>query len=375
MTAHPPLPQAIRYIPLLPRARPPALPPRRRITELNDLLHTAAHTPNAAEGLVRASEAMNKAALIASDTGKPAVARHLCWQHYDLFTQAAPLTARAATLALQPLVNLGRLAIRAGQTTTAYEIFDDLFAATTHEQIAIVEGRACAVADLVSSPPERLDLRRFLWAVLLADGTRALCSSGRWQDALAHLHRHNGIGKRLLDGRQVAVIAALQRHEPDTARKYLEEADCLEQWEKAMAACLTTTTVRAANHDPTEAIAAMTRTLTDLPTTPGGAVFAARIGTLACELAPRHRTLAANLINSVMGSDDAHAAAVVLDSPVAEMELSPQQHEALHGRVARAELASADLPPSLAEDLAVVCDRAAAHLTRHLGQLGTHPTQ
>jgi hypothetical protein len=46
-----------------------------------------------------------------------------------------------------------------------------------------------------------------VWTVALAEGIRALARAGRWDDALAHAHRHRGIGATLLDGRQIAVIA------------------------------------------------------------------------------------------------------------------------------------------------------------------------
>ncbi|MCY9785202.1 hypothetical protein KIK06_15060 [Nocardiopsis sp. EMB25] len=367
------LPPAIRYVPLLPRARPPALPLRQRIKELHDLARAAATAEDPTEGLIKASEAMNKAALIASDTGQPVLAERLCWEHHDLFAPAAPLPVRAATLALQPLVNLGRLAIRADQFDDAHQTFDALFAAMTHGRTAVVQGRTCAVADLVASPPERAELRRFLWTVLLADGTRALCQAGRWQEALAHLSHHHGIGHRLLDGRQVAVVAALHRHEPDTTHTLLEEASCSAPWEQAVAACLATAAARARGHDPTDAIAAMTDAILNLPPIPGGTVFTTRVGTLACELAPHHHALADHLIHGVIDSDDAYAVATVLSSPAVETHLSPRQRETLRARVNHAKLNRTSLSSSLTQDLALVSEDAAAHLTRHLKRMLTHP--
>jgi len=48
---------------------------------------------------------------------------------------------------------------------------------------------------------------RWLWSVLLGDGTRALAGACRWKQALVHVEQHRGIGQRLLDGRQVAILA------------------------------------------------------------------------------------------------------------------------------------------------------------------------
>lgn len=33
-------------------------------------------------------------------------------------------------------------------------------------------------------------IRKFLWTILLADGTRALTEAGRWGDALRHLEQY-----------------------------------------------------------------------------------------------------------------------------------------------------------------------------------------
>jgi hypothetical protein len=48
-----------------------------------------------------AAEALNKAALIASDCGLVDLAQQLCWRQFDIFQAATPLTARTAKPALQ----------------------------------------------------------------------------------------------------------------------------------------------------------------------------------------------------------------------------------------------------------------------------------
>ncbi|MGH3684444.1 MAG: hypothetical protein ACRDRU_23605 [Pseudonocardiaceae bacterium] len=42
------------------------------------------------------------------------LAQQLCWRQFDLFQATTPLTAKTAKLALQPIVNLGRLSTRDG---------------------------------------------------------------------------------------------------------------------------------------------------------------------------------------------------------------------------------------------------------------------
>jgi len=53
--------------------------------------------------------------------------------------------------------------------------------------------------------------------VLLATGARALAVAGRWEDAYARLCGYQGIGRRMLDGRQVVVIAHAASGDTDGA--------------------------------------------------------------------------------------------------------------------------------------------------------------
>lgn len=370
------LPPATRHIPLVPRPRPPALPMRQRLTELDDLLHKAGPAPDSEEAMTRACEAMNKAALLASDIGQPALAEALCWQQYETFTPATPLTAKAATFAVQPLVNLGRLAVRTGTPSDAYAVLESLFEAADRGGPAHVLGRSCPVGELVATPGERAELRRFLWAVLLADGTRALCAAERWQDAVTHLRRYNGIGTRLLDGRQVAVLVALHLDDPGTATDLLAETGASQAWEHAVTACLTTATDQVAGRDPVSAITTMVDAVHHLPPTPGGAVFATRLGVLACELAPDQHALAAHLITSALETTDAHAAGAVLESPVLAPQLTQEQRQLLQERVAQAQQTGTS--SALQRELVEVGDRAAGLLIRGvqasgLGSSGEEP--
>ncbi|MBT2369318.1 hypothetical protein J7E88_29445 [Streptomyces sp. ISL-10] len=88
-----------------------------------------------------------------------------------------------------------------------------LFDAVTTRSPAQVEDIAIP-AILVADADDRQVVRTWLWSVLLADGTRALTTAGRWTEALAHVEAHRGIGQRMLDGRQVAVLAALATGDP-----------------------------------------------------------------------------------------------------------------------------------------------------------------
>lgn len=209
--------------PLIPRPKPacPALPVR--VARVRDLARLAdQHTGDA---LMRAAEAHNLAALITSDCGMPTLARTLCWQQFDILTTLRSVDAATAKLALQPVINLARLLIREGDGAAAYQLLETIFTAVTSRTDTMLDNRTITVGGLVSGGDEHRELVRWLWTVLLADGTRALTRAGRWTEALQHVTRHNGVGRRLLDGRQVAILTRCAAHDYDTARSLLTDTD------------------------------------------------------------------------------------------------------------------------------------------------------
>ena len=224
-----------RRFPLVPRPRPACSSLAARVERICDLARTAARSSD----LATASAACNQAALVASDCGLPDLARQWCQRHAFAYLRARPLDARAARYALEPLVNLARLHIRDGNGDTAFHLLDTLYEAITSRTDTAIDGILLPASDLTRSSEDHRDLRRWLWTVHLSDSPRALISAGRWQDALAHLQRHHGIGQRMLDGRQVAVIAQSTAGNTDGALKLLEETAPGEPWEQAVTACLT----------------------------------------------------------------------------------------------------------------------------------------
>ncbi len=223
-----------RRFPLIARPRPACLPLHRRVHALVELADTAAKRGDPSV----ASTVINQAALIASDVGLPALAREMCRRHAATYLRTAPLTAGSAIRALEPVVNLARLHLRAGRADDGRQHLLTLFDAITTGRPARVEDVAVP-ADLVQQADDREEVRVWLWSILLADGTRALATAGRWTEALAHVQARRGIGQRMLDGRQVAVLAALVALDPAHAGDLLGDTAPGEPWEQAVTACLT----------------------------------------------------------------------------------------------------------------------------------------
>ena len=231
-------PDAIaRRFPLICRSRPPGRCLDTRITELREIMRE----PSPADEhtlLSRAGEVCNKAALIASDCGAADLARHLCWRQHDVFDAARPLPAQAATLALQPILNIPRQLIREGEGATAYQMLDQLYRAARDRTDAQLAGRRISLRDVTRAPDDHRTVCTLLWAALLADGVRALVLAGRWQDAAEHATTHRGIGTRLLDGRQVTILSLANRGEHDQATAMIEASVIAAPWEQAVASLL-----------------------------------------------------------------------------------------------------------------------------------------
>lgn len=114
--------------------------------------------------------------------------------------------------------------------------------------------------------------------VILADGTRTLTAEGRWAGALACTEAHHGIGRRMLDGRQVAVVAALVAGDAEEAAALLADTVPGDPWEQAVTACLTTLCRRDAGQPVDGHLEGLVSVYLERKTEPGMTVFDTRLG-------------------------------------------------------------------------------------------------
>lgn len=341
-----------RRSPLVQRPRPVGLPLRARILELKQLAQ-----PVGGE-ITQAAEVCNKAALIASDCGLPDLARALCWRQYDVFAQARPLPITIAELALQPLLNLPRQLIREGNGADAYTILTTLLRATRDRSEATIAGRTINLGGLVATSQTYRKLCERVWAALLADGTRALALAGRWRQAAESAAAHRGIGRRLLDGRQITIIALA--HEERTAHHaavLTEESTTVEPWERTVQRLLRVLCQRAAGDradDHTAAILTAVHALLGHERAPATATFRTRVGLAALDLAAHEdqtclAPLQASLVDTA--STDAYAARDVLSHRFLNASLSPAQHHSLADLVRSAGFDAGTMPEPFHSDL------------------------
>ncbi|MFI6163926.1 hypothetical protein ACIA59_28745 [Micromonospora haikouensis] len=343
---------ALRHFPLVPRPRPVA----RALTSRIDDLCALADRAEQENDLAAASAVYNQAALIASDCGQPELARQWCHHHADAYLPALPLGAQAARHALEPLVNLARLRIRDGNGDAALALLDDLFEAVSSRTDALVDGCPLPASRLTRTDDDHREVRQWLWAVLLADGARALTSAGRWNEAYQRLKRHNGIGRRMLDGRQVAVIAHTAAGEIERARTIVAETAPGEPWEATVTECLAYLCAKAADAPEEDLLDALLRSYRRLEPTPEVGVFHARLGLAIVDAADGlGRTdvcdLAADLINQGLACGDAYVARDLLQHREILAVIGPRSEAKLAEVLRAAGMAHQGMPPAAYERL------------------------
>jgi hypothetical protein len=213
-----------RRFPLVPRPKPACRPLAWRLSRVTRLAEQAAQ--GTGDGPLRAAEALNHAALIASDCGMPGVARDLCWRQSDIHAAAGGATVvPAARRTLQPLINLARLRIRAGDGMGGYQLIRSLFESIRDNQPqTFLEGRTVALPFAATPGEQHGAVLQWIWTVVLSDGLRGLCRAGRWSAARSCAEQHHGIGQRLLDGRQIAVLANIEDGQHNAAAQLLQAA-------------------------------------------------------------------------------------------------------------------------------------------------------
>ncbi|MEV7189165.1 hypothetical protein [Kitasatospora sp. NPDC093102] len=349
---HPTGPVARRF-PLVARHRPVCLPLDARVGRLTELADTASRQND--PGL--ASTVFNQAALLATDLALPDYARELCHRHAALYLTRGPLPAKSAIRGLEPVVNLARLHIRAGHHQRGHQLLIDLYHAVTTATETTLDGITIP-ARLTETDQQRHEVHEWLWRVVIADGTRALTTAGRWADALHHIEKHRGIGQRILDGRQVAILARATTADLPGALALLDTTQPGAPWEDAVTAVLT---ALCRPDDRHAAKTAIDHCLA-LEPTEGLAVFTTRLTLTAIDAAdttaPTARNLAHHLALRTAESGDGYALRDLLAHPVALAHLRAARVELLRESLGAFALNTGTLSPHLKAALKDALDRA-----------------
>lgn len=340
------LPAIASRIPLVRRTKAPALPLEERVNHLTALTVTPAGASHH-DLVARACGVLNYAALIASDVGLPGLASDLCWRQHQVFADAGRLSGPIAVMSLMPLVNLSRLLTRDGQGESAYDLLVRLNHAARKQEKTEIDGHTIDLSTLTGTDEDHRAVCQELYVTLLVDGARALARIGRWTEAADTMAQHRGIGNRLLDGRQIKIMALMEQGLDQQARDLIDATQPTEPWEALIAQLLRAhcrpAGAQLPRTDLDQAQQAAAVLLADPE--PSTAVFQTRAGLAALELDASGRQPRA-LLESLADAAhlDAYAAREVLHHPSARAILSAERASALGSVVGIAGLGASALP-------------------------------
>jgi hypothetical protein len=354
---------ALRF-PLVPRSRPVCRPLGARVTRVCDLARAAA--AGGRDALERAAEALNLAALILSDCALPDLAVQLCQRQATCLAGSGPHDLKTARLALQPVINIGRLMSLAG-SPAAHQHFTVLLDAVAGRADMVIGGVPVSFATLTCDDDHR-ELVGWLWRAVLADGTRALARAGRWAEALEYSTEHNGVGDRLLDGRQVLILARSAERDHEAALAVLAATSTPSAWEQALAACLEALVLALAGRLTSAAVTAMADACGHPDIASEHAVFRARLGLCALDLATgtRHEpVIASRVIRTALDAADAYAAREVTSHHQCLHHATAHQHGILARTVSEARLGHG-MPPGELDRLMNAASASEATMTAML---------
>ncbi|MEU1878023.1 hypothetical protein ABZ470_11960 [Streptosporangium sp. NPDC020072] len=330
---------ALRF-PLVARPRPICRPLDIRLNQIQARADQAEQGGD--DALLRAAEALNLAALLASDCGMPHLARDLCRRQFVIFHAARPLTAAHAQLALQPAVNLGRIHIRNGDGQRAFHLFHTLFAALQNQGTADLDGDAFSLRRFLRTTDDRRETSQWLWQVVLSEGTRALTRAGQWQEALTYATELRGIGLRLWEGRQITILTQVFGNAPDAALDLLDHTEINEPWEAAVHSCLVAMALRAAGRKTGSHAPQTLATYLDLEPDLTLVDFRTRLGLTIIDILAEDEVVASpiydRLLTEATGVGGAHSAREVLTHPGFRARLAPARISALKSVIKAAAL-------------------------------------
>jgi hypothetical protein len=359
-------------IPLVRRPKPLGLPLDTRIAELTALTDWPTGADHHQQ-VARASGVINVAALIASDIGFSDLAEELCWRLHTIFNEAREATPDVAVMALMPLTNIARLLIRENQPIEAYELLQRLYDAARHRNVATIHGHEVDLSPWTPTEEHRRRVCTEVWSTLLIDGARALARAGCWTRAAEAIAAHRGIGKRLLDGRQIQIMALLEQDLHVQAMTLIDATVPTEPWENAVGALLRLSCKQngpSAPHDELDSAVDTALALMN-DTEPTTAAFRVRLGLTALDLASDRSTAAITRLRQTVVDDalaDAYAARDALRNQVLYAHLTTKHEHALTAVLAASGLERRTLTAAQAENLFDTVHRAERHLRTLLTQ-------
>jgi hypothetical protein len=291
-----------------------------------------------------------------------------------VLTTAWPVAGNTAVCALQPVVNLARLANRRGDHEASYRSFNELNNAIHHGDAIAVNGVAVSFAGFTTSASDLSLAAPWLRNVLRVEGTRALTVAGHWQAATEHAAQYDDSPERLREHRQVLAISHILDGQATVATSLILESVMTEAWERAVALCLRLFTAQSVGDNDADAATSLGEAvaLLRLSYERRTAVFRCRLCLVALDLigpsSPNDALLLeAQLFADAAGSYDAYVARELLSYPWAHSTPAPHQLAPIAEMVQKAGLGAGSVPEPLLAALSGSVGVAEAALSEFLG--------
>ncbi|WP_243710845.1 thiopeptide-type bacteriocin biosynthesis protein [Actinomadura sp. KC216] len=343
--------------PLIIQSRPRATSLQDRLRQVSNTASTCHRPAKAEERIDLACTAWNLAALIASDCALTDLAIELCEQQFQIFQSAWPLSGRTAIAALQPIVNLARLDLRARNPERAYQTLHRLQVAVQHGGDVDVHGTPISFDGFTTSTAARAHVSPWLRTVLREDGTRALVAARQWQRAARNATEHAMPGEGIDEATQMTIISQALNGDFDAAQSTIPTANLSTPWDQATAHCLRVFVDIASGRPDPSILPSLLITARHTVQRPDRkrAMTQTRLGLAAVDLAAELDPAQSDLLYTEVAqaasrSGDAFAAREVLKHPNKE-GLSSAQGTALTALVERAAFGRGRIEPTLLADL------------------------
>jgi thiopeptide-type bacteriocin biosynthesis protein len=338
--------------PLIIQSRPRGTSLQDRLRQVSDCASTCHEPAEAEERIDLACTAWNLAALIASDCALPDLAIELCERQFQIFRPAWPLSGRTAIAALQPIVNLARLDLRAHNPERAYQTLRQLHRAVQHGGDVDVHGTPIHFDGFTTSAAARANVSPWLKTVLREDGTRALIAARQWQRAARNAAEHAVPGEGVDEATQMAVISQAMNGDFDATHSTIPTANLSAPWDHATAHCLRAFVDIACGRPDPSILPSLLITARHTVHRPDRkrATTQTRLGLAAVDLASELDPAQANLLYTEVAeaasrSGDAYAAREILKHPNKE-SLNSAQGTTLTTLVERAALGRGRIEPA-----------------------------
>lgn len=179
------------------------------------------------------------------------------------------------------------------------------------------------------------------------------------------------MGRRLLDGRQVSVLARCMAGYPVSARALLEDSALSSAWERCVAACLNVFCLKSGARPADRAVGRMVQLYLALQPAAELLVFQGRLGLAMIDLAggagqPEAARPVTRLIGQAVAAGDGYAARDVLAHDGCRPRLSATEELALSAAVKSSGLGRGTIPEHLMADLLSAAEISEMAAAQHL---------